>query len=246
MRRLIAALISVLVLVGFAAVPSSPASAAPPEEVQFDDYIVLFPDLNINKSVFINITARDFCEWDAVATPFFEWLDALFLWLDYQEFLEGGGDPGDFPVQPPPTDPGPPPPDPGPPPAIDPVFGVGVSTGQGAIVGRIDAEDLHIEMWNFDEDPSPLIGPCQDIQQQLDSGGEPWATGLADFKAKSNDVEFTGTRGVAFGDRTTAHVVDQEGNEYSYRNVFRLNEQCHAPEFAPPACLVDNSKLRAT
>lgn len=193
---------SVLVLVGLAAVPASTASAAPPEEVQLDDYIVLFPDLNINRSVFINITARAFCDW-----------------LD--------------------TGPA------GPPPAIDPVTARGVSTGKGAVVGKIDAEDLYIEVWNFDEDPSPLIGPCEDIQQQLDSGGEPWATGTADFKAKTNDAFESGTRGVAFGDRTTAQLTDQAGNSYSYRNVFRLNQQCNAPEFAPPSCLVDNSTLRA-
>jgi hypothetical protein len=224
--------------------------AAPPEEFVFDEYALLFPDTNINRSVFVNITARDFCNWEAEAAPFFEWLDALFLYEefgeDYQAFLDAGGDPDEFPIQPPPVDPGPPPSD-GPPPfpALEPVNGIGVSTGQGAVVGRIDAKDLYIEMWEFDEDPSPLIGPCEDIQQQLDAGDDPWATGFADVKAKTNDFDFSGTRGVAFGDRTTAVVTDQDGNEYSYRNVFRLNGQCNAPEFAPPACLVDNSKLRA-
>ena len=159
-------------------------------------------DLTINKSVFINITARDFCDW-----------------LD--------------------TEPS------GPPPAIDPVTGTGVSTGQGAIVGKLDAEDLYIEVWNFDEEPSPLVGPCEDIQDQLsDPDAEPWATGTADFKAKTNDFVSTGTRGVSFGDRTTALLMDQDGNSYDYRNVFRLNEQCAAPEFEPPSCLVDNSQLR--
>lgn len=184
------------------AVPASGTSAGPPEEQVWDDYIVLFPDLNINKSVFINITARDFCDW-----------------------LAG-----------PPT---------GPPPAIDLVTARGVSTGQGAIVGKIDAEDLYIEIWDFDENPSPLVGPCEDIQQQLDDpDAEPWATGTADFKAKTNDAFGSGTRGISFGDRTTAHVTDQDGNSYRYRNVFRLNEQCNAPEFAPPSCLVDNSQLK--
>lgn len=180
------------------AVPASSTSAEPPEEQVWDDFIYLFPDLNINRSVFINITARDFCDWLA-----------------------------------------------GPPPAIDLVTARGVSTGQGAIVSKIDAEDLHIEMWEFDENPSPLVGPCEDIQQQLDDpDAEPWATGTADFKAKTNDAFGSGTRGISFGERVTAHVTDQDGNSYSYRNVFRLNEQCNAPEFAPPSCLVDNSQLR--
>ena len=241
MKRTIAGLFSVLLVAGVAVVPESPVGAAPPEEAVFDDYIVLFPDTNINRSVFINITAKGFCKWNA---PFDVWLEALFLYEEYEAFLGDGGQPDDFRIQPPPVDPGPPP-DLGPPPAIDPVIGIGGPTGKGAVVGRIDAKDLHIEMWEFDEDPSPLIGPCEDIQEQLDAGEDPWATGSADLKAKSNDVEFSGTRGVAFGDRTTAVVTDQDGNEYSYRNVFRLNDQCNGPDFAPPACLVDNSKLRA-
>lgn len=201
MRRIIAALFAALTLLGVMATSSSPVGATPPQEAVFDDFIVLFPDLNVNKSVWINITARDFCNW-----------------------LASGPE--------------------GPPPAIDPVIGIGVGTGQGAIVGRIDQE-LHIELWEFDENPSPLIGPCEDIAQQLaDPEAEPWATGTARFQAKNNDVDFTGTRGVSFGDRTTAQVVDQAGNEYSYRNVFRLNGQCQTPEFAPPACLVDNSQLQ--
>lgn len=204
MRRSIAVFFAFFGLMGMAAVQASPVGAKPPQEEVFDDYIVLFPDTNINRSVFINITAREFCGW-----------------------LNQPGGPQ------------------GPPPAIDPVVGIGVETGKGAIVGKIDATHLHIEMWNFDEDPSPLIGPCEDIQEQLaDPDAEPWAVGLADFKAKSNDVTDSGTRGNSFGDRTTARVTDQDGNEWSYRNVFRLNSKCNAPEFAPPSCLVDNSQLR--
>lgn len=184
------------------AVPASSTSAGPPQEVVLDDYIVLFPDVNINRAVFINITARDFCDW-----------------------LDGG------PV--------------GPPPAIDPVTARAVSTGQGAIVGAIDVQDLYIEMWEFDDNPPPLVGACEDLQDQLaDPDAEPWATGTADLKAKTNDFFGSGTRGISFGDRTTAHVTDQDGNTYRYRNVFRLNEQCNAPEFEPPSCLVDNSQLK--
>ncbi len=184
----------------------TPVDAKPPQEVIVDDYIVLFPDTNINRSVFVNITARDFCDW-----------------------LSG-----------PPT---------GPPPAIDSVTLRGVSTGKGAIVGKVDAEDLYIEIWTFDENPSPLVGPCEDIQDQLDDPeAEPWAIGTADFKGKTNDADIgagsSGTRGVSFGDRTTAQVTDQEGNTYRYSNVFRLNEQCNVPEFGPPSCLVDNSQLK--
>jgi len=180
--------------------PGSSATASPPSEAVFDDYIVLFPDVNVNRSVFINITAESFCDWLA----------------------------------------GPPE---GPPPAIDPVVGVGVGTGQGAVVGHIDA-DLYIELWQFDEDPSPLVGPCEDIQEQLDAGTGPWATGIARHRAKGNDVFGSGTRGVSFGDRTTAELTDADGNEWVYRNVFRGNEQCHQPLDGPPACIVDVSSLR--
>jgi hypothetical protein len=184
------------------AVPASSTSAGPPQEVVLDDYIVLFPDVNINRAVFINITARDFCDW-----------------------LDGGQN--------------------GPPPAIDPVPARAVSTGQGAIVGAIDVQDLYIEIWEFDDDPPPLVGPCEDLQDQLgDPDAEPWATGTAGLKAKTNDFFGSGTRGISFGDRTTAHVTDQDGNTYGYRNVFRLNEQCNAPEFEPASCLVDNSQLK--
>jgi hypothetical protein len=184
----------------------TPVDAKPPQEQVVDDFIVLFPDTNINRSVFVNITARAFCDW------------------------LGG------PLT-------------GPPPAMDEVTLRGVSTGQGAIVGKIDAKDLYIEIWTFDENPSPLVGPCDDIQDQLDiPTAEPWATGTADFKGKTNDADIgdgpSGTRGVSFGDRTTAHVTDQEGNSYRYSNVFRLNEQCNVPELGPPSCLVDNSQLK--
>ena len=182
------------------ALPGTAASAQPPQEVVFDDFIVLFPDSTLNKSVFINITARDFCEW-----------------------LEAPS---------------------GPPPAIDLVTGRETMTGKGAVVGKIDAEDLYIEMWNLGEE-GPQEGPCEDIQDQLDDPtAQPWATGTASFKAKDNDIFGTGTRGNAFGDRTTAQLTGSDGEAYSYSSIFRLNDRCTAPEFGPPSCLVEKSKLK--
>ena len=202
MRRLTALLITTCVVFASAIVPASSAGAAPPDRFEVDDFIVLYPDLDINRSVFINITARDFCDW-----------------------LAGG------PA--------------GPPPAIDPVPVKVIETGKGALVTSVDAKDLNIEMWEFDEDPSPLIGPCEDIQQQLDDPeAMPWAAGTARYTAHDNDFFRTETRGNSFGDKVSADLTDRYGNHHSYHHVFHLNWRCNQPDFAPPICLVERSKLR--
>jgi hypothetical protein len=185
------------------AVPATAAYAQPPEETVANDLISVYLDFENGKSVFINITARDFCDW-----------------------LPEGPEPPS-----------------GPPPVLEPVVTRGVTTGKGAIVTGFEAQDLYIELWDISGITEP-IGPCEDIQDQLDAGGKPWATGTADVRFKDNDFFYTETRGNAFGDRTKAMVTDQEGNTYSYRNVFRVNQQCNAPEDGPPACLVDNFQLK--
>jgi hypothetical protein len=182
-------------------VPTTMASADPPVEEVWTDYFVLFPDVNVDKSVFINITARDFCDW-----------------------LETG------PVGPPPV-------------LDDAVVARGVPTTNGAVVGRIDAE-LYIELWNFDDPSADLVGPCEDIQQQLDNGDDPFATGIAQFKAKTNDAFESDSRGITFGDRTSAVLVGQDGTDYHYKNVFRLTEQCNVPDMDFPSCYVDKSLLQ--
>jgi hypothetical protein len=197
MKKMLMAMVVGALMVTVTAVP---AGAGPPEEIPIDDYIVLFPDTNINRSVFINITAEAFCGW-----------------------LAGG-----------PT---------GPPPAIEVVDGTLNVTGSGDAVAGIDA-NLYIEMWQFDEDPSPLIGPCEDIQQQLDNGTGPWATGTARHKAKTNNFFGSDSRSETFGDRTTAVLTDQDGNTWHYRNLFHLNFSCNFPDEAPPSCLVEKSSLR--
>ena len=45
------------------AVPATTAFAQPPEETVVDDLFLIYPDFENGKSVFINITARDFCDW---------------------------------------------------------------------------------------------------------------------------------------------------------------------------------------
>ena len=195
-KRALVALLACVSMLG--AVLAAPSSAGPPEDFELDDYFILFPDTNVNRSVFINITAEDFCAWDGES----------------------------------------------PPPVVDDAVPATLNvTGSGDAVGSIDT-DLYIELWEFDENPSPLIGPCEDIQEQLEAGTGPWATGVARWKAKTNNLFESEPRSNTFGDRTTAVVTDQEGDTWTYRNVFRLNFSCNFPENAPPTCLVDNSTLR--
>ncbi len=185
-------------------VPAAAAFAQPPEETVVDDLFVIYPDFENGKSIFINITARDFCEW-----------------------VPDGPEP---PSEPPPV--------------VEPVATRGVTTGKGAIVVGFEAKDLYIEMWDISDVDEPM-GPCQDIQDQLeDPEAGPWATGTADMRFKDNDFFYTETRGNSFGDSTRAVVTDQEGNTYSFRNTFRLNDRCNAPEDGPPSCLVDKFQLK--
>lgn len=177
----------------------APVAAENPHEVVLTDWIGLFPDTEAGVSVFLNITARDFCDW--VTGP------------------------------------------PGPPPAIDPVIAQGQLTGQGAFVGMFNT-DVHIEIWAFDEDPSPLIGPCEDIAEQLaDPEAEPLATGTANWHGVDNDLGDSGTRANAFGDSVRAMVTDQDGNDWRYSHRFHINTRCNAPEMAPPSCLILHSSL---
>ncbi len=52
-----------LVALAFLAVPVGTASAGPPEDFDVPDLIQLFLDADEGKSVWINITAPDFCLW---------------------------------------------------------------------------------------------------------------------------------------------------------------------------------------
>jgi hypothetical protein len=202
MRRVIRSSVVAALAVSAAAVAAPSVTAAPPEDVTLTDYFLIFADLNVNRSVFVNITAVDLCEWAA----------------------------GGFV---------------GPPPVVDDdIAAVANLTGKGALVGHGEFEDLHIELWEFDDEPPALLGPCEDIAEQLEAGTGPWATGSADVRVKTNDFFGSGTRTAAFGDRTTAIVTDEDGNDHAYRNVFRLNSSCHSGLSAPPSCLVDHSQLR--
>lgn len=196
-------LIRVGLAVGLAAATmGAPATATAenPNTVELTDWFALFPDTGNGLSVFVNITARDFCDW--VAGP------------------------------------------PGPPPVIAPITAQVKETGQGALVGRFSA-DVYIEVWRFDENPSPLVGPCEDIAVQLaDPDAEPFAWGTAAWQGNDNDVFGTGTRGNAFGDRGRADLVDPDGTEWDYSWLFHVNSQCAAPG-GWPSCLVERARLSA-
>jgi hypothetical protein len=152
--------------------------------------------------VFVNITARDFCDWV----------------VDPQ----------------------------GPPPAVEPVTVQVKETGKGALVASVKADDLNIEMWNFDEGVPPLVGPCEDIADQLaEPDAEPFATGTASYQGNDNDLMGGGTGGNSFGDSGRALVTGQDGVDYSYDWGFRVNSRCHAPEDGPPACLREHNVLEA-
>lgn len=186
-----------------AMLPSAAAEASPPTTFEIDDWIVLFPDLDTKKAVFVNITARDFCEWVQDPT--------------------------------------------GPPPAIEPVTATVHDTGQGAVVGSVMG-DLHIELWEFDEDPSPLIGPCEDIAEQLaDPEAQPFASGTVSYTARSNNAFEAPDRANSGGDGGHAMLTDG-ANDYRYSWTFHVNDRCqlrpHGDHF-DPACLVQKGRLKA-
>lgn len=201
-------MIAAMVMVTMAT--TTTAAAAPPAEFDDPEYIVLYADVNINRSVFVNITARDFCEWLDVAEPFFEW-------------LEGG-------MQ------GPPPLDPGPIPAIERVPVRVIENGHGVNI-QADQSDLYVEIWEFDEDPSPLAGPCIDIQVQLDDpDSEPWATGTVREKLNASK---------SFGDKVTGTITTTADDvTYQYSTTYHINEMCNVDRATGvPNCLADHSKL---
>ena len=186
-------------LVVVSGIGSATVTAENPNQVEVSDFILLFPDPHEGVSVFVNISAREFCDW--IAAPA------------------------------------------GPPPARAIVTAQVKETGQGALVAQLKASDLYIEMWQFDEDPSPLIGPCEDIAEQLaDPDAQPFAVGTTSFHGHNNDLEESETRGTAFGDRGSAALTGQDGTEYSYSWRFHLNHRCHV-DAGPPACLVESSSL---
>lgn len=90
-------------------------------------------------------------------------------------------------------------------------------TGQGALVVTFRA-DVSIELWMFDDDVPPLVGPCEDTDGQAG----PWATGSARIEANDNDLDVSGTRTNSFGGRGQATVADANGDLWHYSWLMRL------------------------
>lgn len=187
-----------------------PAEAGPPmrgETVGF-----AYGDFDNGYVVLINTSRETYC------TP-----DALEAEQRFLDWLVGGeqGDP-------------PPPPEYGP--GLDPIATV-VPTGNGTAVGRAQADDAYVEMWEFGPD-AVGVGPCLDS-----AGADRFATGTARYRARNNDIFETGTRAVAVGERGRAVVEDTAGRQYRYEWRFHVNSRCAAPPMAPPRCLTSTATL---
>ena len=102
----------------------------------------------------------------------------------------------------------------GPSPALEDVTISFHETGQGVLNGSYH-ETRPLELWNMDEG-ADLSGACQDTDGQ--SG--PFATGDATVTASDNDVDVSGTRTNAFGERGQGKVFDSDGGAWHYSWVF--------------------------
>ena len=90
-----------------------------------------------------------------------------------------------------------------------------VETGKGAVVMHGDGVST-LELWALDEG-ADLSGPCQDTDAQ----DGPWAVGTAHWTRNDNDLDVSGTRTNAFGERLRGTVVDAAGNAWHFSGHFR-------------------------
>ena len=180
-RRKLLLLLTAMTLVATTAVP---AVASPSEEFE-EPIFGLWPDLTNEVSVWVNMTARDFCEWVA------------------------NGEEG--------------------PPPVEKLISGTLKGRMGEVVGLFEASDVHVELWQFDEhvdvnDPETLIGPCEDIQDQLDDpDAQPWAAGtLSSYTGTDNDLFGDGIGGNSFGDTGSGMVTDGDGANWAFSWKFRV------------------------
>jgi hypothetical protein len=90
-----------------------------------------------------------------------------------------------------------------------------IETGKGAVVMH-GAGVSTLELWALDEG-ADLSGPCQDTDAQTG----PWAVGTAHWTRNDNDLDVSGTRTNAFGERLQSTVVDPAGNTRHFSGHFR-------------------------
>jgi hypothetical protein len=103
----------------------------------------------------------------------------------------------------------------GSPPVIELVTAHVVETGKGALVGTFHATRA-IELWQLDDD-ADLSGRCQNTDDQ--SG--PLLSGTATVSANDNDLDVSGTRVNAFGDRGQGTLQGTDGSRWHYSWTFR-------------------------
>ena len=210
-RRTLVLLLATLLLLTMAV----PANAKRPAD-DGEPIFLLFPDLENHVSVFWNMTAENFCDWQA------------------------GGFEGEPPVE-------------------ELVPADIVVTDEGAIEAAYNAT-RPLELWQLDDDVPPLIGPCDDIENQ----DGPWATGRSRVVAHDNDLEGDTLPVNGFGESGRGTVYDTDGAAWSYSWFFRARigpddfriieestlsmlqprttkcgtgPQCLVPPFEPPAHL---------
>jgi hypothetical protein len=210
----------------------SPAAASPPDRVEAYPGID-FPDFENGFVVFVNTTRDSVCTQEQVQAEldFLDWAvvfgDAFFQYLD-----ENDGDPSGFPGEFPP-------PEPPRPEGIAPFTVQQKQTGKGAIVQSARGKDIPTELWRQVENP-PGVGPCTDTTGQ----SEPFATGTSMARSNSNNLNDSSSRNTSFGNHLKASLTDADGNSFVYDSRFHLNFRCNAPDFAPPACLVERTSIR--
>jgi hypothetical protein len=205
-----------------------PVGAAPPE--RSDEPIAFgFPDFENGYAVFVNTSRAAVCTQEQLDKE-----QAILDWeADFEDWVEAGNPPEDFPDPRPPGDYFFPPDD------LIPVKGK--ATGKGAIVFQAKGSDLYIELWVLDDEEHLGVGPCTDT----DDSDEMFATGTTRYRSNDNDLFGSETRGNAFGDGGKAALTAvADSQNYTYNWVFHINSRCHGPEFGPPACLVERASLR--
>jgi hypothetical protein len=109
-----------------------------------------------------------------------------------------------------------------------------------AVVASVKSDDLYIEVWNLDDPDGPFLGPCEDIQDQLLAGSDPWATGTTSVNAQTNNLFFPPAepRTVSDGVSGTA-LLDVSGESYRYHFANHGSDRC--TDFR---CFVMNTSLR--
>lgn len=216
MTRRIGVLAGALIILGAMV---APATAGPEQRAvdRFEEHwFDAFPDEERGLVVLINVTREVVCTAEQIA---FEM--AFIAWLEAGE------------VGPPPAPPA------EPLEGIEPATVQVVETGQGALVYSLQVRDVPMELWVLDED-AQLVGPCTDTDQSE----EPFAAGTASFRINDNDLDSSGTRGNAFGDRLHATLTTADGSTLRIHARFHLNDRCYALADQPPACLVEFVQIR--